>query len=442
MQGTTRAEEIKVMGLDQLIQMALEQSPQLGEADQDIQVAKSELDQANAAKWAQLDALVTIGPAQDAKRPIVPVSSRTNTGSIVNQDIGRVNIFAALEFSIIQPLYTFGQISNRQDAAAFGLEVQKSSKKQKTNEVVLNVKELYYAYIVASQGKGAAKDADAFIQDAKDRVERLINAGARNADASDLYRLDSYQAEIKQFKAKAESGSNLAYLALQKAVGYPAGQNFKLDATELPHGTDLTGSEEMYIQHALSDRPEIEQLKKAIAARKSLADAAKSDLYPAIFAQAGGALAVAPGRQHLANSYFNDQFNRADVGAAAKGALHADLGVGTGKVDKARAEYEKTISQKASAERKIPVEVAKYYQDALEARASYEAYQKSAVAARKWIVSSFSSFDLGLGTAKDMLDAIQKYGANQGEYLSSLYKYHVSIARLTYAIGKSQSGEL
>jgi len=34
-----------------------------------------------------------------------------------------------------------------------------------------------------------------------------------------------------------------------------------------------------------------------------------------------------------------------------------------------------------------------------------------------------------------MLDAIDRYGKNQGEYLQALYSYHVALARLDYAIG-------
>lgn len=434
--GNARAEEPDVMGLDGLIRMALQNSPELQEADQDIAAAKSDLKQAKAGQWAQLDAMAAIGPAQDAKTPIVFVNPATHIGTIENRDVGRVNVFGSLDINIVQPLYTFGKISNRQDAAAYGLDVQQSARKKKQNEVVLNIKELYYALIVAKQGEGAASDANAFIRDAKERIQRLIALKSKNVDESDLYRLTSYEAEIEQFKAKAKSGANLAYIALKKAVGYPPEREFKLDVSELPKETASLESQEAYVEKALESRPEFEQLKKGIAARKSLADAATADLYPSIFGAVVGSFAGAPGRQRLDNSYFRDEFNHSEVGVVVGGQWHFDLGIGQGKVDKARAEYQKLIHTKEFAERNIPVEVAKYYQDARESEASFTAFEKSAVSARQWIVASFSNFDFGVGTAKDMLDAIEKYGKNQGEYLSSLYNYRVALARLTYAIGE------
>ena len=61
------------------------------------------------------------------------------------------------------------------------------------------------------------------------------------------------------------------------------------------------------------------------------------------------------------------------------------------------------------------------------------------IAARKWIVSAFANFDIGTGTAKDMFDAIDRYGKNRGDYLVSLYNYHLALAKLSYAIGDKWS---
>jgi outer membrane protein TolC len=135
------------------------------------------------------------------------------------------------------------------------------------------------------------------------------------------------------------------------------------------------------------------------------------------------------------NTYITDQFNHAYGGFYAGAHWHFDFGIGKGNLDKARAEYQKMRNTQEFAERNIPVEVVKYYQDAVEAQKSYVAYQEAAVGARRWILAAFSNFDLGIGTARDMLDAIDRYGKNQGEYLQALYGYHVALARLDYAVG-------
>jgi outer membrane protein len=139
------AGEVPVLGLNQMIQMALEKSPEMKEAEQDITAAQSELAQAKAGQWAQLDMVAVTGPAQNADRPTVLVTQSDNgqyQGQLQGHDYDKVNIFGSLDFSIIQPLYTFGKISNRQDAAASGVGAQKAAREKKRAEVVLQIKEL------------------------------------------------------------------------------------------------------------------------------------------------------------------------------------------------------------------------------------------------------------------------------------------------------------
>ena len=48
----------------------------------------------------------------------------------------------------------------------------------------------------------------------------------------------------------------------------------------------------------------------------------------------------------------------------------------------------------------------------------------------------FPTSTFGIGTARDMFDAIDRCEKNQGEYPDALYSYNVALARLDYAIGK------
>ncbi len=430
----SQAAERGVYNLDQLIQMALESSTELKIADQEILAARSDLRQARGGELPQLDIKGVTGPVNDAR--LVTVAVHGNTGTLVDNDSNSIGIFGRLDFAITQPLYTFGKISNRKDAAALGVEAQKLAREQKRNEVILNVKELYYAYLVASQGKGAASETDEFLNDAARRIKRLVQMKAKNAEPSDLYRVDAFSAEVKAFAAKADAGSRLAYVALKKAIGLPESQDFKIDVSELPKETVNLDLEGEYVQRALAHRPEVAQVKKGVEAKKKLVCAAQADLYPSFFTAVIGSVAGAPDREKFDNSYISDDFNHAYAGIVAGAEWHFDFGIGKGKLDKAMAEYQKMRLNQELAEKNIPLEVMKDYQDAVEAQKSYEAYEQAAISSRRWIVSAFSNFDFGVGTARDIFDAIDRYGKNQGEYLRALYNYHVALARLHYAIGQ------
>lgn len=437
------ADERPALNLDQLVEMALESSPEIQEAEQSVAVAKAELSQAKAGHWAQMDVIGFSGPVYDAETPTVVVYPNANgvyTGSIVDRDDNAIGIFGRLELIVTQPLFTFGKISHRRDAAAYGVDVKQSAREKRRGDVILKVKEYYFGLVVAQQGLKAADDTDAFIQDAHKRIQRLLELRSNNVQEADLYRLAAFEADVKQFKAKAESGARVAYLALKQAVGYPANQDFVLDLKQLPKDTRALGNPEEYIQTALARRPELEQLNKGIAAQRSMVEAAKADLYPSFFAAGIGSFAGAPGREHLSNSYIRDEFNHTEGGVVLGAQWHFDLGIGRAKVDQAKAEHQKLVHTKDFAERNIPVEVTKYYQDAIQTEKSFKAYEQAAVGARKWIVTAFTNFDMGVGTARDMFDAIDRYGKNQGEYLVNLFNYHVALANLSHAVAEYRLG--
>ena len=435
--GASQAAEERVLSLEQLIQMALETSPELKMAEQDILAAKGGYKQAKGGMLPQFDFVAIGGPVNAAEVPTVAVIRKTETGYLVGHDESGIGVFGSLDLTITQPLYTFGKISNRKDAAALGVEVQSAAREKKRNEVVLYVKELYYAYLIAAQGKSAAREADDYINDAGKRIRRLLELKAKNVDPSDLYRLDAFSAEVRAFAAKADSGANTSYAALKSAIGLPENGDFRLAVTEMPKNPENLGSQEEYVQRALANRPEIMQVKKGAEARGKLVCAAEADLYPTFFASSIASVAGAPGRQTFDNTYIIDEFNHTWAGFIAGAQWHFDFGIGKGKLDKARAEYQKMRNTQELAERNIPLEVVKYYQDTVEAEKSYAAYEQAAIGSRRWVVTAFSNFDLGIGTARDMFDAIDRYGKNQGEYLRALYNYRVGLARLDYATGQT-----
>lgn len=437
-------QEKVVLSLEQLIQLAIERSPEMAEAEKDILIAESDLEQAKAARLPQLDALAIGGVVDAADRPIVVVSPRPGPGDRYlrgrlenpDWDPGDPGPFGKLDITVIQPLYTFGKISSRIDAAIKGVEVKKAAREKTRGDVELRVKELYFALLLSRQGKEAAEDVSSFVEDARRRIKKLLELGSTSVDESDLYRVEAYAAEAKRFKAKAESGSKLAYMALKQMIGFPPEKDFELDVKELPKDPRALGDQKDYIEMALRMRPELEQIEKGLEAKKSLVEAAKADMYPSIFLAGVASLAGAPNREHMDVAYIGDEYNHANGGVVLGAKWHFDFGIQQAKVSKAKAEYERLLHTRDYALRNIPLEVAKHYQDAIEHMQAFQASEEAASAARKWVVVAFANFDMGVGQARDIFFAVERYGKNQGDYLLSLLNYHLALARLSHAVAQ------
>jgi outer membrane protein len=435
--GTAGAENEKkvVLTLPQLIEMAVSKSPEIAEAKSDIVSSQSDLDQVKAAYYPQLESAAIIGPVSDAKRPIVHGTRLVDTTS------DSIGAFGRIDFILSQPLYTFGKLSNRKEAASRGVRAKEFQVTERKNEIALRVKELYYALVLSRAGLEVSREASAFFEDARQRMNRLLEVGSTNVIESDLYRVDAYQADTLRSRAEAEKGAKVAYFALKSLIFLPAGTEFE-PAEKMLTAKDagFRGLED-YIQKAYTERPELKQLEEALAAQDSQIKATQSDRYPSFFVALEGSLAGAPGRETLHNAYIQDEFNHANVGVIAGIKWDFDFGIRKARIEKEKAEYQKFVHKKANGKLNIPIQVAKYYQEVLEWKTSIDTYTKAALSSRKWVVTAMTNFDMGVGTADDMLRAIEKYGYNRGKYVESLFNYNLSLAALTYAIGVTEQWE-
>jgi len=423
-----KAEKL-VFTLPQLIDMAIAKSPEMGETRSEIAATRSDLDQVKAAYYPQLESTAIIGPVNDARRPVV-LGTRIHDPS--SDTIG---VFGRVDFTAVQPLYTFGKLSNRKEAASRGIRAKELKLGERKNEIALRVKELYYALILARAGMDAADEADSFFDDARRRMNRLLELGSANVLESDLYRVDAYRANTAKSRAEAEKGVKLAYFVLKSLIYLPPGTDFEPAEKVLPLKEESLSELESYIQKAYGERPEFKQLDEALAAQESLVRAVESDRYPSFFVALEGSLAGAPGRETFRNTYIPDEFNHINIGVVAGMKWNFDFGISKAKVDKEKAEYGRLHFTKASAKLNIPIQVAQYYQDVREWKVAVDSYKKGATASRKWVVAALTSFDMGVGTADDMLRGIEKYGENQGKYLEALFNYNLSLAQLEYSVG-------
>lgn len=422
-----------VFGLPELIRMAIEKSPEIEAIRNDISSSQYDLEQAKAGYYPQIETTAVIGPTRDAKEPLI-VNGRITDPS-PGLSFSSIGIFGRFDLTATQPLYTFGKISNRKDAASRGVRAKEFQIDDKKGQIVLRIKELYYGLVLARSGLETVDEANDFFNDAESRIKNLLDAESPNVKESDLYRIDAYRADILRSRAEAEKGVKLAYFALKALIGMPAESDFD------PRDKTVSAKQEKlpdlgyFINSAYANRPEFKQLAEGLAAQKFLVEAAKSDLYPSFFTAVQASFAGAPGRDVLHNQYITDEFNHAYGGIVAGAKWNLDFGISRAKVEKARAELNKLSSQKASAEMSIPIQVSKSYQDLVEAFQSVESYRRAAASSRKWVITALTGFDMGTETADDMLRAIERYGNNQGKYLEAIFRYNMAAAELEYAAG-------
>ena len=164
-----------VLTLDDCIRMALKSAPELGEAQNDIDLATSKLDEAKSYRFPQLELTTLLGPA--------PIASRADIDPKVLTDkpfsFNAVTWFTSADATIIQPLYTFGKISENMKAATHGIEVDRSRKQQRANEIVQKVHEYYNGLLLAREMKELVLEVEEILIKAREKAQKLLNQGVR-----------------------------------------------------------------------------------------------------------------------------------------------------------------------------------------------------------------------------------------------------------------------
>jgi len=422
--------------LEDLIKKAIAYSPEINKSKMEILVAEMDLAQAKAAYLPQIDVTAITGPVSDADEPIVRQVGRSGIYKIHDPYNGGIGIFGRFDFTITQPLFTFGRLYNNKQAALFGVKAQEFEVLRKKLEIALRVKQLYYALILSREGIKTAEDTDDFFLDTKKIIKKLLKMGSDNVTESDIYKVDAYRASAIRARVEAEKGAKVTYFALKSLIGLSPEEEFDVVKKDLAINKKQLKDLGYYIRLAFSNRPDYKQLKKALDAKQFEVKAEKSELYPSFFAAIKGSIAGAPGREKLDNEYIPDEFNHAYAGIILGMKWDFDFGIKKARIDKKRAEYRRLKFIKDNADLNIPIQIAELYHKLVEWQKAAESYHQAAIAARKWVVSAMSDFDMGTGTAENLLFGIEKYGNNQGKYLESLYNYHLTMAQLEAAIGK------
>lgn len=420
-----------LLGVDDCIRIALKAAPELGEAQADIDLTASKLDEASSNRYPQLEVTSLFGPAPQARR-----EDLTATDKSYNR-LNQLTWFASTDATIIQPLYTFGKISENMKAATHGIEVDRSRKEQRANEIALKVREYYYGLLLAREMKELVLEIQESLSKAREKAQKLLDQGSESVEELDLYKLDAFSGEVAKYLEEAKKGESLALAALKTRLGLPLNAPLEISVNRLVMIETATPDFETLVDRARLKRPEYRQISEGIKARAALVEASKANYYPDIFLGGLFSWAYAEDRDRIHNPYINDQFKHVNGGVALGVRWKLDFGITGAKVSAERAQHNRLLSTKEFADANIPLQIKKYYLELKEAENSAVATKSAYTNSKKWAVTALANFDFGVGPAKEIFEALQAYARMRAAYFQSLYNYRMAWANLDYATGEA-----
>jgi outer membrane protein TolC len=427
--GAESTSEKVRLNLSESIRMALSQSPEIQGALQKVQVSEGKVAEAKSGFFPRMTFTNIAGIVPRARGDVVFSPDSTD-------DFNGLGPFTRGELEIIQPLFTFGKLTNSLLAATQGVVAERAGQEKTVNQVIMEVKELYYSLLLTRHIHETIGEVKQGFAEAVEQVEERLKTKKGKVTQLDLLKLKiGLSGTTKEFQ-EVEKNIALTRAALQRALGLPPAIDFDITDMRLEVTPFELKPLEDYINLIFQHRPEWKQVEAGVTSRKALLEAEKSNYYPTFFLAGGVQYGVAPNRDRQTNPFVNDEFNFFRGGFAL--GLRWDLNFLTtkAKIHQAEAELAKVQDDLDNARLGLPLEVTRAYLDVKTAHENIETASEGRKASRSLLLLTLTNFKLGIGDPKDLFEALALFARMSSTYYQAIHTLNLALARLSFAVGQ------
>ncbi|MFN7013186.1 MAG: TolC family protein [Bacteroidia bacterium] len=255
----------KIITLEDVKTMALENNNNIKRAQQNIEAAKAAKASVYASDKPSISASVMgLYFAKPINNILLPEYS-------ANASLG-----------LTQVLYAGGKINNAKKATSSLVELQNSQKVLTTSEVLLNAETAYWQIVSVNEKIVLAKEYNKLLKSLLNDLSNSYTAGL--IYKNDLLRVQVQVNESELNIIKANDGLTMAKLNLAQITGMKDSNFAVADKSSNDITTELLAN----ISEVSEKRPEIQMLKKAVEAQEAQGKILEGDRRPTVALSANG----------------------------------------------------------------------------------------------------------------------------------------------------------
>ncbi len=259
----------EVLNLDRCIQIALLKQPSILAAYFTVEANRSRVGEALANYYPQLGASSA-------------VSRYSSPGVLteVNNTFYGTGYFNEITsgFTLSQNIYDFGKTSSQVKIQKINLDSAGADLETSKDQIVLNVKQAYYAVIQAARNRAVADEAVGQYKQHLDQAKGFFDVGTKP-------RYDVITAEVNLSNSKlslitADNALKIAGVNLNNAMGVPDAPAYTVEDSLAFIKYEITLDDAL--SRAMADRPDIKSLVLRRKAAEESVQLAKTGYYPAL----------------------------------------------------------------------------------------------------------------------------------------------------------------
>lgn len=364
-----------------------------------------------------------------------PINAATGDALRSENDYSKIGVWLQSTITILQPIYAWGKLSSYREAAARGADVARAQLRLDQNQVVYEVKELFYGAILAEELFHFLEDGKRDIDEVVTKVEADQNKKNPTIAKREFYRLKIFAAEAAYRLQEATKLRMLARHALSLKLGFdPEEETIPQDTSLSPVDTTPPAEPEL-VRVMAAHRPEFEQIVNGIAAKKALLEAERANKYPMLFA--GGQITFAHSnvRNQQQSAYAFDPYNRNIAGVGVGVQWNWDFATTLANESKLRSEIDELEKKQAYANSGFRMQLKKVLADLEEAKARLQSSKDALAIGKRWLVSETMGYSLGVGEVKNLIDAYLARAKTVKDNWDAVYRVNMAWAELARTVG-------
>ena len=374
------------------------------------------------------------GRVTQASSPYLPQVS-ASTGYAESHSLGgalgdSITKSYTTSLSVNQMLYDFGRSGNTLDAARLGSRSAERDADRVVSEVILNVKQSYYALLAARKLMVVAQKTLEQAESHLRQAEAFFRVGSKP-------RFDVTRAEVEVNDARlgiinANNSVRLRTIGLHNAMGVDPGNEIEIE--DVLSAPVVIPPIEQALEESVKGRPEVLKIEADIETARATAKAEESDYLPSL--SVTGAYNWAHGTAEM-GMFKGDIQNSWNAGITLTLPLF-EGGITKGKVSEARANLRALEAQRDTLKQSILMELHQAYADIESATARIAVMESSLKNARDNLELAQGRYEAGVGAYIEVTDAQVASVNAETNHVQALYDYQLAAARLFKAMGKME----
>jgi outer membrane protein TolC len=361
----------------------------------------------------------------------------TEYGVLVSPDtllgVKDMSWFTQVDLRLVQPLYTFGKISNRISAAGWAVEAAEAGLDKSRADVLLLTRQLYWGVVLAQELDGVVGTVVNRMAEAEEKLMEQYDQGT--ATQNDVFKFQLFQYEINRRVREVAAGMEEAREGLRSALGLGPEVTLRVADDDLQPVDFALAPMDDYLEMARVHRPELRELRAGISARRSLMVAEQRDAWPSLFLAGSVSANVAPARYDPRNPFWQNQTNYFRGGGVLGFEWNLNFAQHRAEAHMQRTEMDQLESQTGALLALVEKEVREAWLKADRARSDVDEGRTALQTSENWLRAELQTYDIGISEIKDLIDAFRANAELRARQLQNIATFNTAVAELSRRVG-------